>query len=102
MEFTCDECYQMRQKSIAICPRCGKKAFESRVIGCSSLVKCTNCGMQAASAGGFFESCNEDERMYLLRVYEPGDKSCLVKLAKILNRNVLELKKNTTQCLNGL
>lgn len=93
MEFTCDECFQMRQKTIAICPRCGKKALESRVVGCSSLVKCTNCGMQAASAGGFFESCHEDENMYLLRVYEPGDNSRLVKLARILNRNALELKK---------
>lgn len=93
MEFTCDECYQLRQKSIDICPRCGKKTLESRVIGCSSLVKCTNCGMQAASTGGFFASCHEDERMYALRVYESSDTSSLVKLAKILNRNALELKK---------
>lgn len=78
MEFTCDECYQMRQKSIDICPRCGKKALESKVVGCSSLAKCTKCGIQVAIAGGFFESCRVDDRVYLLRVYEPGDNSCLV------------------------
>ena len=64
MEYTCDECYNLRQKSIEKCPLCGRNTFEGRVIGWSNCMMCTNCGMQVASAGGYPESCHTDDREY--------------------------------------
>lgn len=73
MEYTCDECYNLRQKSIEKCPLCGKNTFEGRVIGWSSCIKCMNCGMQVASAGGYPESCHADDREYSLIVFKPDE-----------------------------
>lgn len=28
MEYTCDECYNLKQKSIVKCPLCGKNTFD--------------------------------------------------------------------------
>ncbi len=93
MEYTCDECYNLRQKSIEKCPLCRRNTFEGRVIGWSSCVRCTNCGMQVASAGGYPESCHVDDREYSLIVFKPDENTKLVSLAKILNQNVLDLKR---------
>lgn len=92
MEYTCDECYNLRQKSISKCPLCGKNTFEGRVIGWSSCIKCTNCGMQVVSPGGYPESCHEDDREYSLTIFYSNESAKLVRLAKILNKNVLDLK----------
>lgn len=91
MEYTCDECYQLRQKTVVKCPLCGRDTFEGRVIGWSSCIRCSNCGIQVSSAGGYPESCH-GEKEYRLYIYKPEDNTKLVKLAKYINRNVLELK----------
>lgn len=92
MEYTCDECYKMRQKSIVKCPRCQKESFECRVIGISAVNLCRECGCYVLSAGGFPEACHDDKNQYSIMINNPNDNAKLVKLAKILNFNVLDLK----------
>ena len=48
MEYTCDECYEMRQPHICICGNCGKETMVSVVSGISAVSKCTNCGWGCA------------------------------------------------------
>ena len=93
MEYTCDECYAMRQPHICICDNCGKKTMVSVVKSISAVSKCTNCGWGCASAGGYPPSCHEDDRLYALIVHKPEDKKKMVKLADILSVRVLDLIK---------
>lgn len=94
MEYTCDECYEMRQVKIGKCPRCGKHSWVSRVIWISSVSECKECGWGCVSAGGFQESCHEDNRLYSIYISKPNDKYAFAKLARILNINILELNKS--------
>ena len=59
MEYTCDECYALRQPHICICMNCGKNTLVSVVKGISAVSKCTNCGWGCVSAGGYPPSCHE-------------------------------------------
>lgn len=93
MECTCDECYKMRQKTVEKCPRCQRLSFECRVVGISALNVCRECGCYVVSAGGFPELCHDDKSRYSISINKPNDNLKLVKLAKILNLNVLDLKK---------
>ena len=93
MEYTCDECYAMRQPHICICDNCGMKTMVSVVKSISAVYKCTNCGWGCASAGGYPPSCHEDDRLYALIVHKPEDKKKMVKLADLLSVRVLDLIK---------
>ena len=48
MEYTCDECYALRQPHICICMNCGKKTMISVVKGISAVSKCTGIGSRVA------------------------------------------------------
>ena len=91
MEYTCDECYEMRQPHICICNNCGKETMVSVVSGISAVSKCTNCGWGCVSAGGFPPSCHEDDKLYSLIIYRPEDKMKMVKLSNSLSVSVMDL-----------
>ncbi|MCR5339432.1 MAG: hypothetical protein K6E75_12840 [Lachnospiraceae bacterium] len=92
MEYTCDDCYGMRHPKIDKCPKCGKFTFESVVEGWSAKLYCNSCGYSVISAGGFPQVCHVDDTLYALTILKPGDHKKLVKLAKLLCENVLDLK----------
>ena len=90
--FTCDECYNMRQPHIDICPKCGMKTYISRVSGWSAVSECANCHWGVASAGGFPQTCHADDELYYLRISKLDSNAQMIKLAKILSINAISLK----------
>ncbi len=92
MEYTCDECYEMRQPKINICPECGKLTLISKVEGWSARSDCENCGHSVISAGGFPQKCHVDDTLFSLTILKPDENIKLTKLAKLLCENVLDLK----------
>ena len=90
--FTCDECYNMRQPHIDICPKCGMKTYISKVSGWSAVSECTNCHWGVVSGGGFPPTCHADDELYSVRISKPDSNAQMVKLAKILTVNVIDLK----------
>lgn len=93
MANSCDECYEMRQPHTMKCPDCGKNTYVGQVVGICSEWKCSSCGSGIVSAGGFPPACWCNEE-YELSIEKPNDSKSMVKLAKILNRNVIELNKS--------
>lgn len=92
MDYSCDECYRLRQPHTETCPRCGMQTFVGQVINSSSVWSCTNCGESVASAGGFPPACLTDTR-YLLTISKPDDPKAMVGLARILGMNSVDLNK---------
>ena len=61
--------------------------------GFSAVSKCTNCGWECASVGGYPPFCHEDDRLYSLIVHKPEDKKKMVKLTDLFSVKVLDLAK---------
>lgn len=91
MEFTCDECYNMRQPHTTTCPSCGKETYIGQVIGLTAVWECTNCGEGVAGAS-FFPVCWSD-RPALIIISKPADNQKMVEVARILNMNIIDLYK---------
>ena len=89
----CDKCYEMRQPRTIQCPKCGKSTYVGQVVGISCSWTCSSCGEGVASSGGFPPACWSDEK-YTLSIEKPKDASSMVKLARILNRSVLDLNND--------
>lgn len=89
---SCDECYEMRQPKTMKCPTCGKNTYVGQVKGISSVWLCSNCGEGVASAGGFPPACH-NEKEYSLYIDRPEDNKKWIKLAGILNKNILDTRK---------
>lgn len=87
----CDECYLMRQPQTEKCPHCGKMTWVGQVVGISMHWECSECGWCCISAGGFPPICHGDEELYTIIINKPDNKATLVRLAKLLNMNVLDL-----------
>ena len=90
MDNACDKCYESRQPHTTKCPNCGNNTYVGQIIGMSCVWKCSSCGEGVMSAGGFPPACYCDEK-YELLIEKPNDARSMVKLARILNRSVLEL-----------
>ena len=91
MDYSCDECYRMRQPHITECPQCGENTCFSQVKGLCSVLKCSNCDFEVVGAS-FFPACWKDT-LYSIRIDKPDDSGKMVKLARILNIRPLELNK---------
>ena len=96
MNSACDKCYESRQPHTMKCPNCGKNTYVGQVIGICSVWECSSCGDGVVSAGGFPPACYSNE-LYEIFIEKPTDNGSMVKLARILNRNVLELYSNFSE-----
>ena len=92
MANSCDECYEMRQPHTMKCPDCGKNTYVGQVVGICSEWNCSSCGSGVVSAGGFPPACWCNEE-YELSIGKPNDTKNMVKLARILNRNAMDLNE---------
>jgi len=63
----------------------------SMVKGISVVARCTNCGWEVVSAGGYPPACHEDKDVYALLIHRPDDKKKVVQLAVLLSVSALEL-----------
>lgn len=93
MDNACDKCFESRQPHTTKCPNCGKNTYVGQIIGISCVWECSSCGDGVVSCGGFPPACYSDEK-YELFVGKPNDTRAMVKLARILNRNALELNSD--------
>lgn len=91
MDYSCDECYRMRQPSTSICPECGKNTCVSQVIGMTCHVKCSNCDHEVYGFS-FFPAC-VNETLYSIRIDKPDDSRKMVKLARVFAVRPLELQQ---------
>ena len=91
MDYTCDECYKMRQPHITECPQCGEHTCFAQVIGLTSVLKCSNCDFEVAGAS-FFPACWGDT-LYSISINKPDDSRKMVKLARVLNIRPLDLNQ---------
>lgn len=89
MEFTCDECYNMRQPHTTTCPNCGKETYTGQVIGLTAVWECSNCGDGIAGAS-FFPACWSDKTASIV-IGKPSDPHKMVELARIVNMNTIDL-----------
>ena len=96
-EYTCDQCYEMRQEKVVICPECGEKTLISKVSGWSAQSFCTNCNFAVVSAGGYPQTCHVDDELYALTIKNPDDNKKLTHLAKLFSQRVLDLKAEFDQ-----
>lgn len=89
MEYTCDECYEMRQPHTTTCPNCGKETYTGQVIGLTAVWECSNCGEGIAGAS-FFPTCWSDKTASIV-ISKPSDSHKMVELARIINMNTIDL-----------
>ena len=96
MDNVCDECYESRQPHTTKCPNCGNNTYVGQIIGMSCVWECFSCGHGVVSAGGFPPACYSNE-LYEIFIEKPTNNGSMVKLARILNRNVLELNSDFSE-----
>lgn len=101
MDYNCDECYEMRQPHTRQCPKCGKNTYVGQIEGISCVWECTACGYGVISAGGFPPACSGTKQYHII-IFRPDDQKKMVSLARILNVNVLDLKKEFDEAEAGI
>lgn len=91
MDYTCEECYNMRQPHTTTCPNCGKETYTGQVIGLTCVWECTNCEYGVAGAS-FYPACWSDEMASII-IRKPTESQKMVELARIINMNIIDLHK---------
>lgn len=89
----CDECFELRQPHVEVCPCCGKQTFIGQVKGISVVWECSTCGYGVASSGGCPLPCCEDPDEYSVLIPAPKDNKNLLKICKVFNENALKMKQ---------
>lgn len=86
----CTHCIRFRNFPEEVCTECKQKSVSFHLEGACLIGSCSCCGLTFVGAS-FFAACESDNDEYHILLRNSNiEKRTLVKLAKILNYNVLE------------
>lgn len=93
----CNHCIRFQDFPEEVCMECKQKSVTFHLKGASLIGSCSCCGFTFVG-GSFFAACESDNDEYHILLRDSNvEKRTLVKLAKILNYNVLEFMREVNE-----